>query len=914
MNAVGGTALVGRAVEQRALRDVLVAVRDGMSGTLILTGEAGIGKTALLEDIAASASDMDVLRVVGIESEMSLGFAALHQLLHPLLDQLASLPSPQADALRAAFGMGDSVAADQFFVGLATLTLLSNAAMKRGLVLLVDDAQWLDHESESVLAFVARRLYADRIAIFVAVREPPERELAMQALPGLPLRGLEQPASLELMSSALDGPVDDDLRSRVLGDAQGNPLAIVELTRELTRRASPTSALLPQPLALGRQLEARFLRQVRELPAPTQRLLLTAAAEPTGDVALLWRAGEALDFDEDAAKEAEAADLMSFGPPIRFRHPLIREAIYHGANESDRRRTHAALADATDIALDPDRHAWHRAAATLAPDEDVASELEAAAMRAQQLGGFASTAALLARAAQLTPDPTRRGLRLLQAAASDLTAGQLPRAQATLEMSMPMLPDPFVSAQAKRLEAAIQFRLGTGADAPAIMLQAARELHELDPRLARETALEALQLAVLFGKYASARTRDVALVAQSLPLPDGEAPSTSDLLLDGLAEFFLSGPGVAVPVLQRALQLLRNDRGARDNPRRMSFGMWAAFAVGDHDAMRALGDEYVAIGRNGALDHLPEALHYIGMLELRVGTLARAETSFAEEGDLQQMRSIYSSGNIGQMIVLAWRGNEAATREAAPPLAEMARERRLGWTAARVDAALATLDLGLGNYRAATNGATDGWLDDIAINVFTAADAVEAHVRSGTPERAAEYLDCLEDRAGATKMPLELGLLARSHALLADDDGAEAQHEDAISRLTENGGQLHLARAQLLYGEWLRRRKRRRDAREILRAAYDAFSGLGAVAFAERARVELLATGETARKRVDDTRDDLTPQETQIATLAAGGATNPEIAAQMFISASTVEYHLRKVYRKLGISSRRTLASALPSD
>jgi DNA-binding CsgD family transcriptional regulator len=914
MEGVGGTALVGRAHEQQALRDVLAAARDGISGTLILRGETGIGKTALLNDVVDAASDLDVLRIEGVESEMSLGFAALHQLLHPLLDALSSLPTPQADALRAAFGMGDGVVADQFFVALATLTLLATAATRRGLVLVVDNAQWLDHESDSVLAFVARRLYADRIAFFVGLREPVERDLALQALPPLVVRGLESAAAIELMASVLDVGVDDDGRARVLADAQGNPLAIIELTREL-QQSPPGSALLPQPLSLDRQLEGRFLRQVQELPPATQRLLLTAAADPTGDTALLWRAGRALDFDEDAAKEAEYADLVNFGSRVTFRHPLIREAIYHGATDSDRRQTHAALAEATDVERDPDRHAWHRAAATLVPDEDVAAELEAVAERARLQGGYASAAALLNRAAQLTPDATVRGLRFLQSAAADLTSGQLPRARETLQLSMPMLQDPFVSANARRLEAAIQFRLGTGTEAPTTMLRAATELHAYDPHLARETALEAMQLSVLFGKYASTRTIDIARAAETMPLPHGDAPTPSDLLLDGLATFFVAGGEVARPLLRRALDALIADPSARDFPRRLSFGMWAAFAAGDNDAMRMIGSEYVALGREGgALDHLPEALHYLGMLELRCGTLARAAQCFTEEGDLQAMQQVYASGNLGQMLVLAWRGDEAGTRAEARILAAMASERRLGWTDARVNAALATLELGLGNYRAATAAAAEGWQDDIALNMFTASDAIEAHARSGSPDIAHEYLTWLQNRAVGTNMPLELGLLARSRGLLADDATAEVDYQDAVNRLTESGGALHLARAQLVYGEWLRRQKRRRDAREQLRAALTGFNAMGADAFAERTRIELLATGETARKRVDDTRDDLTPQETQIATLAAAGATNPEIGAQLFISASTVEYHLRKVYRKLGISSRRALAGALAND
>jgi DNA-binding NarL/FixJ family response regulator len=906
--------LVGRAEERRTLRDIVASVRAGMSGALTLRGEAGIGKTALLEEIVQTASDFDVLRVVGIEAEMNLRFAALHQLLVPLLDELTALPEPQANALRAAFGMGDSVAADRFLVGLATLTLLATAATKRGVILVVDDAQWLDQESESVLAFVARRLYADQIGMFIGMRVPTERDVAVDGLPSLEIGPLTRAAAGELIEAVAGRAVDDDIRTRVIADARGNPLAIVELTRDLTENATAGRALLPEPLSLDRQLEARFLRQVRALPAPTQRLLLTAATDPTGDPALLWRAGATLDFDEDAAKEAEAADLINFGPPISFRHPLIREAIYHGAGESERRATHRALADAIDIARDPDRHAWHRAASALAPDEEIAAELEAAALRAQRQGGYASTAALLTRAAQLTPDAERRGVRLMQAAGADLTAGQSARAQSNLESSLPLLRDPFLNARARRLEGGVQFARGQGWQSPAMMLHAAEALRSFDIRLARETVLDALRMAVWFGKWSSVSVHEIAIAAQTMPLPEGQEATSLDLILDGLAAFFASGPIVATPLLRRGVAAMRTDPFVREEPRRMNFAVWSSFALGDDDALGALGSEYVALARQtGALNYLPEALHYMGLRELRTGTLAGAERFFAEETDLQQGRSIYSAGTLGHMLVLAWRGDEASVRQTAASVSEAARELRLGWTGARIDEALAVLELGLGNYRAATAPAMDGWREDLSLGAFAAADSIEAHVRSGMVDEALVRFAWLAERANATNAPLERGLAARSHALISDA-GAEEQFHEAITHLREGGGALHVARAQLLYGEWLRRQKRRRDSREQLRAAYDGFAAAGALGFAERARVELLATGETARKRVDETRDDLTPQEAQIASLAAAGGTNPEIAAQLFISPSTVEYHLRKVYRKLGISSRRALAGVISSD
>jgi DNA-binding CsgD family transcriptional regulator len=447
------------------------------------------------------------------------------------------------------------------------------------------------------------------------------------------------------------------------------------------------------------------------------------------------------------------------------------------------------------------------------------------------------------------------------------------------------------------------------------MLEAANGLVAYDVREARETVLDALLMAVWFGKWSAAGVHDVARAAKTMPLPAGEQPTSTDLALDGLSEYYTSGPTIAAPRLRRALDAIANDQAVREVPRRMSFGLWAAYALGDHKAGFELGREYVALSREmGALNHLGEALHYVGLLELRAGSLTRANTCFAEEAELQQVRSIYNSGTVGEMLVCAWRGDANEVHARVERIRAVARERQLGWSAALAAVGLATLELALGNYRAATEGATDGWKDDIAVSALTASDAVEAHVRSGRPDAAAEYLAWLEELARATNMPYELGLLARSRALASEDADTELLYEEAIKRLAESGGALHLGRAQLLYGEWLRRRKRRRDAREQLRLAHETFDEQGAAAFAERARVELLATGETARKRVDETRDDLTPQEAQIASLAAEGGTNLEIATQLFISASTVEYHLRKVYRKLGISSRRALAGAISAN
>jgi DNA-binding CsgD family transcriptional regulator len=911
--------LVGREEEQVEIARLLASVRSGLSGVIVLRGGAGIGKTALLDAAAVSAKDLATVRVVGIESEMEFGFAALHQLLSGFADGIDTLPLPQARALRIAFGLGDGSAPDRFLVGLAALTLLSNATTRRGLVIIIDDAQWLDWESASVLGFVARRLYAERIGLLVAVRESNELDLAFDGLPSFTVGALSEHASLELLASSVEGPIANDVRERVLADAGGNPLALLDLSQELSRDRLAGPALLPEPLAVGQQLQARFLRRVRVLPLETQRLLLVAAAEPTGDPGLVWLAARQLGVADAAIVPAEAENLVSVGPPIRFRHPLIRSAVYHGATDADRRRAHAALAAATDVDRDPDRHAWHRAAATDLPDEDVADELERAARRAQNHGSYGASAALLARAAQLTPEPSRRAVRFLGAAAADLTAGSSLRARANLALALPDLHDAALVAQARRLEAFLFMDaspgtrdgggLGRREEIVSIMLNVALALGPLDMRVARETVLDAFPMAIYFGKFATASVGDVARAAKSLKLPSDVAPTSVDLVFDALAELFAEGFGSAVPLLRTGLAAVRADPDVRDFSRRMRFGCWAALALSDDDALRTLAGESAAVSRDrGAFQVLPEALNYLGQSEFRVGSLIAADVYFAESNDIHAFVRRSGLAGANELIVSAWRGRDADVRATAPIRAQEARDLGLGLVAAMTESAVALLELSLGNYHAASTATPGDLGEDLALGAFRAADVIEAHARGGDRDVALATLEWLAARALANESPIDLGLLARSRALLGADSEAETHFQEAVVQLGASGGTLHLARARLLYGEWLRRQRRRRDARAQLTAALDVFESMGAKGFAERTRTELLATGATARKRVDETRDDLTPQEEQIARLAAGGATNPEIAARLFISASTVEYHLRKVYRKLDIKSRRDLS------
>jgi DNA-binding CsgD family transcriptional regulator len=654
-------------------------------------------------------------------------------------------------------------------------------------------------------------------------------------------------------------------------------------------------------------------------------MLLVAAAEPTGDTGSIWRAGRVLDFDENAIVPADAAGLLDVGPRVAFRHPLIRSAVYQGASHADRRRAHAALAEASDAAGDPDRRAWHRAAAAQSPDEEVAEELEQAARRARSRGSPAASADLLARAAQLTRDGEHRARRLLRAAGADVTAGNSVRARATLVQALPDLHDPLLLARARQFDAAIAFldylrgeemgddTLSQEGRIVSTMLAAARAFEPLDLGLARDAVLDAIQMAVYFGDSNEVSTVEVAQVARSFKHPVGPAPRAAGLVLDAIAELIAEGYGAAGPMLRDALTALQHDPEIHGLPRHLARACWIAFALSDDDAARAFGTECVATSREqGAFRVLPEGLDLVGVRELRVGSLDLAEDLFTEVIGIQEVLRRRGPGEACRLMVSAWRGRESAVRAEAAVLAT--RAPALGIVARWTDYALMILELGLGNYSAASSRAWGGWNQDVMFGALRAADAVEAHVRSGDGAEALRALEQLAERAAANLSDLDMGLLARAQALMACDSEAEAHFLESIAKLKACGAGLHVARSQLVYGEWLRRQKRRRDARAQLEAARELFASTGANGFAERARIELLATGARARRRVDETRLDLTPQEWQISRLAAAGATNPEIGARLFISANTVDYHLRKVYRKLDIKSRHELAHVVSAD
>jgi DNA-binding CsgD family transcriptional regulator len=906
--------LRGRSAERVQLDRLLEAIHARQSAVLVLRGEAGIGKTALLEYTAERAEGCRVLRAVGVESEMELPFAGLHQLCAPLLDGLERLPPPQRDALGIAFGLSSGTRPDRFLVGLALLSLLSDAADQKPLLCLIDDAQWLDQSSAQVLGFVARRLQAESIVLLFAEREPGEfGELA--GLPELPLDGLSDTHARELLASVISVPLDDRVRERLVAETHGNPLALLELPHGLSPADLAGGFALTAALPLPSRIEESFRQRVDRLTADTQRLLLVAAAEPTGDPTLLWRAADQLGVAPEAAGPAEAAGMITLGTPVTFRHPLLRSAIYRAASAEERRNTHRALAAATDPALDPDRRAWHLADATLAPDEDVASELERSAERARARGGLAAAAAFLERAARLTPEPARRAERDLTAAQTKHDAGSPNGALALLAAAEEGPLNELQHGRLERLRAQLAFALRRGSDAPPLLLSAAQRLEPLDAMLARETYLEAIAAAIFAGRLSSGPgVLEVAEAASAVPAA-AEPPRTIDLLLDGLATRFTDGYAAGIPPLRRALVAVSEDDGHTEDD---IHWLWLACRIApdlwEDETWHALANRQLRLARDaGALTVLPLAATYRAGVHVHAGEFAAA-AALIEEADAITAATGNAPLMYTSLVLAAWRGQEAQAVELIEASREDATRRGEGRAVSLAEYATAVLYNGLGRYQAALAAAQRACEhDDLGLFAWALIELVEAAARNREPELAADALEQLSERTGLSGTDWALGIESRSRALLDEDRGAEDLYLEATERLGRCRIKVHLARAHLLYGEWLRRQNRRIDARETLRTAHELFTTMGAEAFAERAARELLATGEKVRKRTADTRGELTAQETQIAELAREGHSNPEIGAQLFISPRTVEYHLHKVFTKLEISSRNELQRALPS-
>ncbi|WP_238008546.1 LuxR C-terminal-related transcriptional regulator [Dactylosporangium sp. AC04546] len=909
--------LQGRQAERLAIDEFTDTVRKGLSASLVLVGEAGIGKTRLLEYAAGAAADLQVARVVGVEPEARLAYAALHRLLRPYLDRITRLPGPQRDALAAAFGLAAGVTADRFLVGLATLTVLADVARSLPLVCLVDDAHWLDRETADVLAFVARRLHADSVGLLIAAPDEPGPRPALDGLPTLPVAGLPDRAALDLLALAAPGRIAPLVATRMVTETRGNPLALIELTAELSADQLAGGASLPDRLPLSHRMEAHFLRRVRMMPAATRSLLLIASVAPPDDLAVIWRTAALLGLPADAPDPAVAEGILVAPPAFAFQHPLIRSAVYSGAPAADRRRVHAALAEAIDREADPDRRAWHLAEATAGLDEDVAAELERASLRARARGGYATLALFLSRAAELTPDPQRRAGRLLGAAHAHLAAGEPVAAGLRLEQAAPGLRTPTMRAAAQQTRATLAwFGDGVATVVSAMMLEAATD-PDLPADLSHGLLFEALTAALLSRQHTAGTTiTDVARAARRAP-GRGEAPaSTTRLLLDAFATRVLDGFGPALPHLRAATAALRTDRElAHGSVPFAMIGNWVAEELLDDEGHEAILRHATWLARErGALHALDAALHGLGASATWAGDFAQADAVYAEAADIATMIGTGDNGAAARQIeLLAWRGDEAPARAAAGAAFDDWEARRgFAVVGNHARASLAILELGHGRYQEALAWTLPGFHDDvIGQGNRMLPNLIEAAVRAGDRPSAQAALDRLAERASASGTAWALGVLARSRALLAGDDGADALYREATEHLAGSRMATELARTHLLYGEWLRRRKRRTEARGHLRIAHDAFTDMGAAAFAERTRVELLATGEHARPRAVAAGHDLTSQETRVAALAAAGATNTEIATQLFVTASTVEYHLNKIFRKLDITSRRHLARAL---
>ena len=905
--------LRGRSTECEALDRFLVSVRAGHSRVLVIRGEAGVGKTALLEHLLGGSAGYQVARAVGVESEMELAFAGLHQLCAPFLDRLERLPGPQCAALRTAFGLNTGQPPDRFVVGLAVLGLLSDVAGDRPLLCVVDDLQWQDRASAEAFAFVARRVHAVSIGFVFAVRGHDEGQ-EMAGLPEMVIRGVSDDDARALLASVAPGRLDARVRDRIVAETRGNPLALLELPRGLTPAELAGGFALPCPRALADRIEHSFVGRVQSLPSETRQLLLLAAAEPVGDVPLLWRAAGLLGIGVEAAAPAETAGLVDFRARVRFRHPLVRSGVYRAAAVHDRQRAHRALGEASDPESDPDRWAWHRAQAAASPDESVATELERSADRALARGGAAAAAAFLERAVELTPEPSRRVARALAAAGAKLDAAA-PHAASELLAAAAIGPlDELQRARLERLHAQVVFAQNRGSDATPLLLQAAERLGPLDTKLARETYLDALAAAILAGRLSGdCGLREVAAAAQAL-CPALSVPNGVDVLLRGLATRFTSGYAEAVPSLRRALEAFGDEDGAgNDSLRWLWLGCRVASELWDDRLWDQLTARAVTLARDAAsLTLLPRSLTYRAGVEVHAGHFAAAAELIEEAQAIveatREPAVLYTSP-----ILSAWRGRE---QEALESLNEGLRDvnaRGEGRMIAVAECFRAVLYNGLCRYQTALTAAQRACeSDDLGLHAWALIELVEAATRSDARGVAADALRRLEERTQASGTDWALGILARSRALLSDSEDADGLYREAIERLARTRIAVHLARAHLLYGEWLRREHRRVAAREQLRAAHEMFSGMGAEAFAERARRELSATGETVRKRSVETLDELTTQEAQIARLAADGQSNPEIAAQLFISPRTVEYHLRKVFSKLDIRSRKELRGAFP--
>jgi DNA-binding CsgD family transcriptional regulator len=906
--------LKGRRRERDRLDRLLAAVQAGGSRALVVCGEPGVGKTALLDYVAAQAEGYRVARATGIQSEMELVFAGLYQLCSPMLDHLDCLPVPQREALRTAFAISAGPAPDRFLVGLAVLSLLSEVAEERPLICLVDDEQWLDRASAQALGFAARRLAAEPVGLVFAAREL-DGELA--GLPELAVGGLQEDDAQTLLDALLTGPLDARVRDQIVAETRGNPLALLELVRGVTPAELAGGFGLLSGAPLSGRVEEAFRQRVDALPAQTRRLVLVAAADPTGDPGLVWGAARSLGIGTEAATPAAGAGLVDFGARVRFRHPLVRSAAYRSASLQDRQDVHRALAEATDPQADPDRRAWHRAQAAPGPDEDVAGELERSACRAQGRGGLAAAAAFLERSAILTPEPARRAKRLLAAARSKSDVGALDAALGLLIAVEAGPSDALRSAEVEHLRGQIALVQRRGRDAARLLLSAASRLEPLDADLARQTRLEAIEAAIWAGDLdRPGGVREAAGPARTAA-PRPEAPRAVDVLFDAFALRLTNGYSAAAPALTHALELVLAQEVATDEA-----GRWLilervliGLELWDAESSHALAARETQFARDaGAPLFLRLAINLLARSHILAGELTTAALLIDEDrliGEICRNPPIAYT----EMMLTAWRGQEAQTAELIAATVQEATAAGLGRIVDFADYASAVLHNSLGRHDAARDAARRAFEHDpLGYGPLVVPELAEAASRTGDMTLGRIALEWLTERARLSPTEWVLGIEARARALLSHGNAAERCYRESIAHLSQTRVRAELARGHLLYGEWLRRERRRAGAREELRTACAMLDAMGMDAFADRARRELAATGETARKRNVESTSQLTAQEAQVARLARDGLSNPQIGARLFLSTRTVQYHLSNVFAKLGITSRSHLDRVMPAD
>jgi DNA-binding CsgD family transcriptional regulator len=899
--------LHGRQAECEIMAKLVDGLRGGRSAVLVVHGEPGSGKTALLNFAAGLDTTLKVVRAAGTESETELAFGGLHQLCGTMLDQLGRLPGPQREALEIAFGLRAGTGPDRFLVGLAVLGLLAGSATGHPLICLIDETHWLDRASRQALGVAARRLTTEPVLVLLAGPEPITE---LHGLPTMALGGLSDADARGLLASVARCPIDDRVREQILAEARGIPGALLGPLRGVSP-AQLAGGLGLAHVPSGSTSRPEFA-DLSELPEQTRQLLLIAAADPTGDLALLWRAAAQLGITSDAAAPAAEAGLITFGSRVVFRDHAVRSTAYRVARLRQRKAAHCALAQATDPRTDPDRRAWHRAEALTELDEDVAADLERTAGRAQARGGLAAAAAFLERAATATPDVTRRAERSIAAASVMLQAGEPGAAAKLLDLTETGTLDDHRRARADLVRARLAFTVNRGGDAAQLLLDAARQLSRFDGAECHAAFLDAIRAALSAGSRAApgATTAEVARAAREASSgPD--SPGLPDVLLAGLAASFSGEQAAGASLLRRAISGFAGEMTTAAELSLLPLAYTGALQLWDDCAADALASRYLRLARaEGALSDLPSALNALSCMRLLAGDLTAAGSLAAEAQTTAEAAGIRAVP-YGALGVAALRGHEYPALALISSSAQDAALRGEGLGVAAAKWAAAMLHNGRGKYAQALAAAEDAIeLAGLpAIAGWPMAELVEAAARSGQPGRAEGVMRTLSRIATAAGTDWALGVEARSQALLND---RENLYQAAIDYLGRSRARVDLARAHLLYGEWLRRGNRRADARAQLHRAVEMLGAMGAAGFAQRARRELLATGETVRKRGPGTDRDLTPQELQIAMHARDGRTNREIGAELFLSARTVEWHLHKVCAKLGITSRRQLRDVLP--